>query len=107
MVVLIPFRGIQSTLVATKNVSSKAKKKEGMDTPVSEKTVQKLSNAPYFFTADFIPTKMEIMKASEKPTAFNKNVFQIYVPIISLTSCLCTKDLPKSPFITRSSQFRY
>ena len=63
MVVRIPFSGNHLEGMAMKNMRISAKKNDGIDTPVRENTVQKLSNSPYFFTADLMPTGMAMRNA--------------------------------------------
>ena len=70
MVVRIPLSGNHFTGIAIKKINNNAKKNDGIDTPVNENTVQKLSNAPYFLTADLIPTGIAIAKASTIATTF-------------------------------------
>ena len=66
----MPLSGNHLIGIATKNMSMSAKKNDGMDTPVREKTVQKLSNNPYFFTADLMPTGIAMANAKIIATTF-------------------------------------
>ena len=68
-----------------------------MDKPTSENTCQKESNNECRFTADLIPTGIEIKNEITTTKTFNLIEFFKGVDITSTTGLLKEVDVPKSP----------
>ena len=103
----IPPAGSHLKFIANAKMSSNPIKNTGMDKPTSENICQNESKKECRFTADLIPTGIEIKKDKTTTKTFNLIEFCNGVDITSTTGLLKEVDVPKSPLAVFRIQRTY
>jgi hypothetical protein len=81
--------------------------KLGMLYPRNERNVPALSNALYFFIAEYMPRGMAIMTVNIKEAPISRTVGHTRGAMIEVTGAFCLKLSPKSPWSMSPIQMPY
>ena len=82
---------------AKRSDSRSPSQKLGIETPISERTIDVLSRAEYCFRAEIIPTGIPMMRATKIPATARTAVFGNLSRTCAATLIPFLYDSPKSP----------